>query len=247
MSTTDALLSVAGALLLAYILGAIVWAVCWAVTSTFLEKRPRLSYSLGRWRLLRWIAAVSASVAPPDKTLLLFEGVHDRDLPWRARLGSQRQARQTLYFTALGCLILGTVYWWGAFKRSVQWYAIEPPPDVSAGINTPLRPDSDAWLTEWIVKGVFWSKAACLQGIRRNAEAVQGLEDEVRSFVSAQRCISARSPHAPAPEADDSEPSDDGGDVPSSSRRVDTLRIDRRSYARGVWVPSWCHIGAICP
>jgi hypothetical protein len=214
MSTTDALLSIAGALLVAFILGFIVWGVCWAVTSTFLEKRPRLSNSLGRWRLLRWVAAVSTSVASPDKTVLFLERVHDRDLPWRERLGWKRAMRQNLCFVATGFLILATVYLWGAYKRSVQWYAIEPPPDISGGINGPLRPDSDAWLTEWTVKGVFWSKAACLQGIRRNAEAVQRLEDEVRSFVSAQRCISARSPHAPAPEADDLEPSDDGGDVP---------------------------------
>jgi hypothetical protein len=185
----------ARALFVAYVLGAIVWGICWIVISRFLEKLPTLSSWLGRWRLLRWIAGVMNL---------------NLDRPWEENF-----ARQALCFTAAGFLILSAVYLWGAYKRSVQWYAIEPPPDISGGINGPLRPDSDAWLTDWTVKGVFWSKAACLQGIRRNAEAVRGLEDEVRSFVSAQRCISARSPHAPAPESDsDWESSDDPGDVP---------------------------------
>lgn len=176
---------IAGALLVACVLGGIVWALCWAVISRFLAKRPRLSSWLGRWRLLRWIAGVlDASVA-----------------------------RQALCFTAVGLTILAGSYLWGTYKRSIQWYAIEPPPDISGGISGPMRPDSDAWLTEWTVKGVFWSKAACLQGIRREAKALSTgsgrREDEVRSFVDAQRCIAANSPHAPAPEADDSEPSDD--------------------------------------
>ena len=184
LSGRETLWFIAGGLFAAYFFGAILWVICWSVISRFLEKRPRLSSWLGRWRLLRWIAGVlDASVA-----------------------------RQTLCFTAAGFLILSAVYLWGAYKRSVQWYAIEPPPDISGGFNGPLRPDSSAWLTEWAVKGVFWSKAACLQGIRRNAAAVRGLEDEVRSFVAAQRCISARSPHAPAPEAEDWEPSDDRDD-----------------------------------
>jgi len=176
---------IAGALFVAYVLGAIVWGLCWAVISSFLGKRPRLTEWLGRWRVLRWIAALS--VFPDPTTARFFE-----------------IARQMLRFTVAGFLILSAVYLWGAYKRSVQWYAIEPPPDISGGIKGPLRPDSDAWLTEWTVKGVFWSKAACLQGIRREAESLSRgsgrREDEVRSFVDAQRCIAANSPHAPAPD-----------------------------------------------
>lgn len=211
---------IAGALFLAYVLGVIVWVLSWAIISRFLEKRPRLYNWLGRWRLMRWIAAVTvAPIAASDESALVFERVHDRDLPWRARLGWKRVARQTLCFTAAGLLILVAFYMWGAYKRSVQWYEIEPPPDISGGIKGPLRPDSDAWLTEWTVKGVFWSKAACLQGIRRESEVLRPtpsagtasrLEDEVRSFVAAQRCISANSPHAPEPDSD-WEPSDDSG------------------------------------
>jgi len=217
---------IAGLLFLAYVLGVIVWVLSWAVISRFLEKRPRLSNWLGRWRLLRWIAVVSvAPIVASDHSALVFERVHDRGRPWQERLRWKRVARQTLCFTAAGFLVLAAFYMWGAYKRSVQWYAIEPPPDISGGINPlRLRPDSDAWLTEWTVKGVFWSKAACLQGIRREAAALTSgrgrmesgssrTEDEVRSFVDAQRCIGANNPHAPAPEPDsDWEPSEDSGD-----------------------------------
>jgi hypothetical protein len=208
---------IAGALLAAYLLGAIVWVLCWAVISRFLEKRPCLSSWLRRWSLLRWIAAVaSAQIAASDDSARFLERVHDRGIPWRERLGWKRVARQTLCFTAAGFLILAAFYMWGAYKRSVQWYAIEPPPDISGGIKGPLRPDSDAWLTEWTVKGVFWSKAACLHGIRNEVEALSSgsgrMEDEVRSFVDAQRCIAANSPYAPAPESDDWEAPNDSGD-----------------------------------
>jgi MFS family permease len=209
-SLLDAAGVLVGGLIVAFLLGAVVWAVSWAVISTFLEKRPRLSNSLGRWRFLRLIAAVCASVAPPDETSLFLERVHDRDLHWRARLGTRREARQILCFTALGFLILGTFYLWGAYKRSVRWYAIEPPPDTSAGINGPLRPDSSAWTRDWTVRGVFWSKDACLRGIRSETRAAQRLEHEVRSFVAARRCIAVRDPRAPTQEPDsDWEPSDD--------------------------------------
>jgi predicted DNA-binding transcriptional regulator AlpA len=208
MSRADALFSIAGLLLAAYVLGAIVWGLCWAVISGFLEKRPRLSSRLGRWRLLRWIAAISLI---PDETARFFERVHDRTLPWQERLGWKRVARQTLCFTTAGFLILASFYLWGAYKRSVQWYEIEPPPDVSEGINTPLRPDSSAWIADWTLKGVFWSKATCVQGIRHDKEAARKLEDEVQSFVGARRCIKANSPYAPKPDSD-WETSEDSGD-----------------------------------
>ncbi|MFZ0247675.1 hypothetical protein [Candidatus Binatus sp.] len=228
MSTTDALLSVGGVLFAALAVGAIVWWLCLAVISGFLEKRPRLSSWLGRWRLMRWIAASSLSLFP-DETARFFERVHDRDLPWRARLGARRVARETLYFTSLGCLILGVFYLWGTYKRSIQWYEVEPPP-ASEGfksLNSPPRPDSRAWMAEWTLKGVFWSKATCLQGIRHDAEAAlpsrasrhageleRELDDEVQSFIAARRCIKANTPDAPEPEPGSDWDSDDPGGVP---------------------------------
>src|SRR5208337_1667307 len=161
---------IAGALFVAYVLGAIVWGLCWAVIRTFLGKRPRLTEWLGGWRLMRWIAAVSVVPIAPDQSALFFERAHDRGLPWRERLGWKRVARQTLCFTAAGFLILSAVYLFGAYERSVQWYEIEPPPDISGSLAGDVRPDSSAWLTDWTVTGVFWTKDACLQHIRLEAE-----------------------------------------------------------------------------
>ena len=206
--------TIAGLLVIAYILGALASGLCWALLSAFLGRRPRLSRWLAQWRLLNWVAAISAL---PDETVLFLERAYDRGRPWRERLGWKRVARQTVRWTAAGLLILAAFYSWGAYKRSVQWYAIEPPSDISGGLKTPMTPDLDAWLSEWAVKGVFWSKDACLQHLRRDVESERKLVNrdsrfgEYGAFIAGRRCIAARNPHAPDPEPD-SESLDDPGD-----------------------------------
>ncbi len=181
----------ASALFVAYILGAIAWGICWIVISRFLEKLPTLSSWLGRWRLLRWIAGVMNL---------------NLDRPWEANF-----ARQALCFTAVGFLILAAGYLRGAHKRSVEWYAIEPPSDISGSLAGDPRPDLSPWIGDWTVRGVFWTKDACLHWLAREAEVeANSPHDWYDAFVAAQRCIAANTPHAPEPDSD-WEPSDAPG------------------------------------
>ena len=195
MGTADAMLLIAGALFAAYVLGAIVWVICWSVISRFLEKRPRLSSWLGWWRLLRWIAAVFPEHGERVHDILV-KALHGGVLPRRERFGWKRVARQTLCFTAAGLLILAAFYLRGAYKRSVQWYEVEPPLDFAGAVAGDARADLSASIRYWTVTGVFWTKDACLQHIRLEAETDANFPfDRTRSSVSRpdRKYISSRS------------------------------------------------------
>jgi hypothetical protein len=122
-----------------------------------------------------------------------FEKAIRFDRPWTQRLAWKRQWARYLTMILVGYLVLMGFYEWGAYKRAVQWYEIEPPPQGSLQAGKPV-PDLDAPYYEWQIVGkpfydrpAFWSKEACLKQIR--ADRSDPKLARIGSFVSGRRCI----------------------------------------------------------
>jgi hypothetical protein len=193
---------IAAILFFAYVVGALFTVLCVSIVSNSLEKRPESSSRIRNWRLFRTVGAFLSNLLPTTEPGVRIQRAFDRGQPWQRRQG----AKQTATFLLVGLTICGGLRAWGAYKRATQWYEIEPPPDISNGfdLNSPMRPDSKAFIAEWQYIGAFWTKSACLDSIRTDAAKAAGWRGAGASFVSSRRCVPAKTPYIQMPEEDDS-------------------------------------------